>query len=456
MKNFIIFSILIVSTLVSCSDDSSNPISPDDTTAPNTVTDLRINFSTGSTVMLLFTAPGDDDVLGRVTSYEVGYSTTPITSANYFLATAFSSTNRPHVGGVDDTVIVTGLAPNTKYYFALKSVDDAANWSQISNIDSASTLHAGTWTVYNRDNSDLLSNDIIDIQFDGGVKYISTAGGVSKYDNTTWNTLLDANNFPLIIDTIINPTDTTIDTIKFSIVNSIAIENSNRIWFGTQSSGVALHEGDSTIFYRSNDSGLLTSTRDIMISQDKLWVGTLSNGLHAFDLITRNSWKQYVVPTSSTFPGDGIITTLGVDTNNAIWTGLNLWGASVLENGSFSTYGSLDNFTNQAVWDIHSSGNTMLFGTDAGAFMFSSGIFTNYQTTNSELPDNVVTAVVIDNQGTKWFGTRFGLVSLSGTTWTLFTTSNSFLPDNWINTLNVDMFGNLWIGTKNGLVQYFE
>ena len=177
MKNFIILTCLILFAFVSCSDDSPNPIVVDDTTAPNAVTDLSVGFSTGSDVTLYLTATGDDGLLGRATSYDVRYSNTIINSVNFFLATSFITTQRPHVGGVDDTIVVTGLANATKFYFAIRAVDESSNWSQISNIDSATTLLGGTWTVYNTENSDLLSNDIIDIQFDGGTKYISTLNG---------------------------------------------------------------------------------------------------------------------------------------------------------------------------------------------------------------------------------------------------------------------------------------
>ncbi len=453
MKNFLVLLLLV--TFVSCSDNTTNPVISVDSEAPSAVTDLSVGFTTANSATLFLTATGDDGLLGRAKTYEVRYATSIIDSANYALATQFLPPNQPNVGTADDTIIVTGLLPNTKYYFAVKLADEIPNWSPISNIDSATTLLSGNWTVYRTDNSDLPSNDVLEIQFDGITKYISTLDGVSTYDNTTWNMVYDAQD--IRIDTTINVSDTTIDTTIFGTVNSIAIESSSKIWFGTDNNGVALLEGDSTVFYKSNDSAIsITSTTDILISQDTLWIGTFTSGLHSFALDGSNVWHQYDVPKNPLFTGNGEIYCLGVDENSSIWSGLQFGGATVFDNSVFTNYNPDDNFTNQAVWDISSSGTKTLFGTDAGAFLFENDIWTIYTTVDSGLPDNVVTAVAIDNQGTYWFGTRFGLASFNGTVWTTYTTANSFLPDNWINTLQVDMFGNLWIGTKNGLAQFLR
>lgn len=453
MKNLLVLLIVITFGFVSCSDEISNPTDSDvdDFEAPSAVTDLSVGFTTGNSATLYLTAPGDDAMFGRARTYEVRYSTSIIDSVNYDLATQFISPNQPNAGTVYDTINVTGLLSNTKYYFAVKVADEAANWSLISNIVSATTLLSGNWTIYRTDNSGLLSNEIEAIEFDGGTKYISTLQGVSTFDNSNWNVIYDSSTIPIIIDTIVNGVDTTFYILDFSYANSIAIENSSKVWFGTQSNGVALLEGDSTVFYRSNDSGSITTTSDILISQNKLWVGTLTNGLQSFTLDGSDIWEQYDIPIDSSLPGVGKINCLEVDANNAIWSGLQLSGATVFDNSVFTNYSSNDNFTNQSVWDIYSSGNQIMFGTDDGAFIFENDIWTYHPAVDSGLPDNVIISVVMDNQGIYWFGTRFGLASLNGTAWTVYTTANSSLPDNWISTMNIDMFGNLWIGTKNGL-----
>ncbi len=82
---------------------------------------------------LRWTAPGDDGQVGRARAYVLRYSTTPITSANFDRATMVV-TPPPGPAGSRETLTVHGLAPDARYYFALQAMDDAGNWSALSNV----------------------------------------------------------------------------------------------------------------------------------------------------------------------------------------------------------------------------------------------------------------------------------------------------------------------------------
>ena len=79
-----------------------------------------------------------------------------------------------------------------------------------------------------------------------------------------------------------------------------------------------------------------------------------------------------------------------------------------------------------------------------------------FNTTNSGLTDNNVTAIAQDKENNMWIGTSSGgLCRLSGGTWTNYNTSNSSLVSNSITALKVDTKGNLWIGMQNaGVCEY--
>src|SRR5262245_13751548 len=77
---------------------------------------------------LQWTAPGDHGPNGRARTYQIRYSTQPITSASFDRATMVTTAPRPAPAGSRETLTVEGLAPDTRYYFALKSMDDAGNW----------------------------------------------------------------------------------------------------------------------------------------------------------------------------------------------------------------------------------------------------------------------------------------------------------------------------------------
>jgi len=97
---------------------------------------------TATTVTLKWTAPGDDGAVGLATAYDLRYSTAPIDSANFAAATRWTATPAPSAAGSAESVTITGLAPATTYYFAVKTADEVPNWSPLSNVVSVATLPA--------------------------------------------------------------------------------------------------------------------------------------------------------------------------------------------------------------------------------------------------------------------------------------------------------------------------
>ncbi len=111
----------------------------DNTIAPAAVTDLAVSNSGETSVTLTWTAPGDDlGTGGAVTSYDLRYSTDPIDTSSWSLATPVT-TGTPSQPGQTDTVTVTELSPGTTYYFALTSDDSAGNVSDLSDVLQVTT-----------------------------------------------------------------------------------------------------------------------------------------------------------------------------------------------------------------------------------------------------------------------------------------------------------------------------
>ena len=120
--------------------DNSGPVSnsPSATTildnvAPNATSDLAVTAEMGTEVTLAWTASGDDGGVGTATSYDVRYSTLPITGANWASADQAAGEPAPNPAGSPESFTVTGLNANTQYYFALKAIDNAGNPSGLSN-----------------------------------------------------------------------------------------------------------------------------------------------------------------------------------------------------------------------------------------------------------------------------------------------------------------------------------
>ena len=98
--------------------------------------------TTHNSITLSWTTPGDDSLLGTASSFDLRYSTSPITAANFGAATRFTSMPAPAASGTRQSVTVTGLTPATTYWFAIKTADEVPNWAGLSNVYQRATLAA--------------------------------------------------------------------------------------------------------------------------------------------------------------------------------------------------------------------------------------------------------------------------------------------------------------------------
>ena len=94
-----------------------------------------------TSVTLHWTAPGDDSLTGRATRYDLRWALSPINTAQAFnSATPVSSVPLPQDAGAAESATVSGLTPETTYWFALRTYDEVGNVSILSNAASATTL----------------------------------------------------------------------------------------------------------------------------------------------------------------------------------------------------------------------------------------------------------------------------------------------------------------------------
>jgi hypothetical protein len=98
------------------------------------VAPMIANAQQGDSVVVRWTAAGDDDRIGAAVGYDLRISEAPITAGNFESAVQIVGLPVPAEAGTRQQVTVRGLVQGTVYYFAIKSVDDAGNWSGISNV----------------------------------------------------------------------------------------------------------------------------------------------------------------------------------------------------------------------------------------------------------------------------------------------------------------------------------
>lgn len=111
-----------------------------DVTPPAQVTDLTATQIGTTTATIHFTAPGDDDVTGTATSYDIRWSLQPIDDSNFAAAQPMSAPAPLPGGAAQETVV--SLPPGTTVHLALRATDDVGNISLVSN-DLQITTQAG-------------------------------------------------------------------------------------------------------------------------------------------------------------------------------------------------------------------------------------------------------------------------------------------------------------------------
>ncbi|HEX5031916.1 MAG TPA: hypothetical protein VFX78_10735 [Candidatus Eisenbacteria bacterium] len=107
-----------------------------DVVPPAAISTLAITGVGTSSISLRWTSTGDDNNTGTATSYDVRYSTSTITTANFGSATAATGEPTPQVAGTVQSFNLTGLSTGQLYYVAMKVTDERGNASLISNVVS--------------------------------------------------------------------------------------------------------------------------------------------------------------------------------------------------------------------------------------------------------------------------------------------------------------------------------
>ncbi|MDO8588603.1 MAG: hypothetical protein Q7T82_16365 [Armatimonadota bacterium] len=111
-----------------------------DTTAPGPITNLSaVTGQSGKSVSLTWTSPGDDGNTGQAARYHVYFNTVPITVGNLTTCSEFDFLDRPLAAGQVEQHGLEMPDPNTLYYFAIKTQDEAGSLGALSNVDDATS-----------------------------------------------------------------------------------------------------------------------------------------------------------------------------------------------------------------------------------------------------------------------------------------------------------------------------
>ncbi|MEJ5350849.1 MAG: two-component regulator propeller domain-containing protein [Melioribacteraceae bacterium] len=222
------------------------------------------------------------------------------------------------------------------------------------------------------------------------------------------------------------------------------------------------------IFSKNKNSFPSNNISSIKIdSRKNFWIGTMDSGLVKLDLskgISSLSWTVYNIPRNN-FPSNTIYS-ITADNLNNLWitsgNGLIKLSESKIDHNNFNIpidflCIAIDSIGNKWI----GTGNP-LFQIGAGLIKYDNALPVIYNKSNSGLPSDFVSALLIDKHNKKWIGTNKGLAVYDDSNWILYNSANTNLPSDFIYFIFVDSKNNLWIGTgyalivdnKAGLVKY--
>ncbi len=310
------------------------------------------------------------------------------------------------------------------------------------------------WIVFNYKNSELTSDRIYDISFDGDNNaWLAVSDG--KYYQTGSLVFFDRTNFTVW--------DKEKTGLKKNLLLAIEIDRSNNIWLGSAFGLLKYNHNDFTIYDTNNSP--LPGNLVHSLAVDSLnvkWI--LSYRIEQGDniLVTLVDGNWQIFDSSDTeFLNNIDPYSIFVDKHNNKWIGLSNENIVIRYNDNeWIAYDTI-----KKKWTIEgfaedSLGNIWVCGDYPVKFDGENWTF------YSNCPKRDVKSIAVENKDLIWVGCNAnalgeepyhlgGLLKFEDDRWTVYTTHNSPLPMN-PQVIKIDKYGNKWLVTGGGLAIYKE
>ncbi len=245
------------------------------------------------------------------------------------------------------------------------------------------------------------------------------------------------------------------------VIGPFCETTNGNIWIGTQNGLYFFNPAIQKLTAYNRDM-LKYDIRTIMQDNNKLWIGTYSNGIRVIDLKSGNI-KSYIHSEKISYTiCSNDVNSIYKNKKGVIYIGTN-WGLCYYDPVcerfiTIRDFGSMTSIT-----DIleDSSNNLWVATSNFGVFCWNIKNkkwkhYTYIKNSNNSITSNSVTILFKDAKNTMWFGTNGGGICSFNTTTETFTNldpNNTILPNSVINSIEQDSQGNLWISSNAGLTR---
>ncbi len=260
-------------------------------------------------------------------------------------------------------------------------------------------------------------------------------------------------------------------SLNNSQVNTF-LEEEDFLWIGTEGGLNRYNKKEDTFtyfVYNPSDKKSIGANAVCALCKDKLgnlWVGTWAGGLNRFDYKTETFEHYYHDSKDTTSLGSNNIFSILEDSRGSLWIGtmgggLNNYDRTkkIFTRYNTSNSGILTDFVSAIIeaenGDLWLADETAVERFDQGTNHFEH--FRNAANDSTSLSSNKVISIFKDSKANIWIGTDAGLNLFNKSTkkFMRFGTENG-LPDNSINSITEDDRGNLWLGTNKGISKFTD
>ncbi len=233
-----------------------------------------------------------------------------------------------------------------------------------------------------------------------------------------------------------------------------------RVVVGTSDGGVLLYDGDADTWQQLDEAGSVLSTnrvQAVLVDRDgQIWAGTNAGLVR----MNRNGAGAHFdrATTSNQIGADNVTALAGRQVTDVLWMAHPQQGVSWFDGGSWdrlrSDNSELPSSDVNRVQMIPGTSGGLMFATSAGAVLYDAAAenWYVYDTDNSEIVSDNVTAVAVGASGGLWFGTANAGVSrtLNPLQWEHYGVAHG-LGSNNIRDILVASDGTVWVATSGGV-----